>query len=129
MGYRKNKILLLVRVVLIALASFCCISYFTSKKIIETKSPVDYTFISQSQSFWRGTSYKISIIYNQEKYNVAVSRETSDSIKVGIMPSLYYDDLSSSIIYEYHLLMMLRVLFALLILFVLTFLPKKRSST
>lgn len=101
--------------------------YLSYKRTIENKKPIDYSLVNQKQSYWRGTNYKIEIIYNNKRHLVSISREMSDSIDMAKIPKLYYNGLTSSIISNYHKSTALKLMSFLGILFFLSFLLKTKT--
>jgi len=116
------KIMLrLARITLIVCIIVCLTLYISYKQTIEKKEPIEYSLVNQTESYWRGTNYKMYIVYNRKKYLVSISRKTSDSIDVGKMPKLYYNEFTTSIVNDYHKSTALKVLSVLFILFSLSF--------
>ncbi|TWI85283.1 hypothetical protein IQ13_0442 [Lacibacter cauensis] len=100
--------------------------YLTYKRTIENENPIDYSLVSQKQSYWRGTNYKLEVIFNTRRHLVSISRAMSDSIDMAKMPKLYYNKFTSSIISNYHKSTALKVISILSILFFLSFLLKNK---
>jgi len=122
------KIMLrLARITLIVCIIVCLTLYISYKQTIEKKEPIEYSLVNQSESYWRGTNYKMYIVYNRKKYLVSISRKMSDSIDVGKMPKLYYNEFTTSIVNDYHKSTALKVLSVLFILFSLSFLIKAKK--
>lgn len=122
------KIMLrLARITLIVCIIVCLTLYISYKQTIEKKEPIEYSLVNQTESYWRGTNYKMYIVYNRKKYLVSISRKMSDSIDVGKMPKLYYNEFTTSIVNDYHKSTALKVLSVLFILFSLSFLIKAKK--
>ena len=117
----------LARITLIVCIIVCLTLYISYKQTIEKKEPIEYSLVNQSESYWRGTNYKMYIVYNRKKYLVSISRKMSDSIDVGKMPKLYYNEFTTSIVNDYHKSTALKVLSVLFILFSLSFLIKAKK--
>lgn len=116
------KIMLqLARITLIVCILVCLTLYISYKQTIEKKDPIEYSLVNQTQSYWRGTNYKIYIFYNNKKQLVSISRKMSDYIDLGKMPKIYYNDFTTSVITDYHKSTALKVLSVLCILFFLSF--------
>jgi hypothetical protein len=122
------KIMLrLARITLIVCIIVCLTLYISYKQTIERKEPIEYSLVNQTESYWRGTNYKMYIVYNRKKYLVSISRKMSDSIDVGKMPKLYYNEFTTSIVNNYHKSTALKVLSVLFILFSLSFFIKAKK--
>ena len=111
----------LARITLIVCILVCLTLYISYKQTIEKKDPIEYSLVNQTQSYWRGTNYKIYIFYNNKKQLVSISRKMSDYIDLGKMPKIYYNDFTTSVITDYHKSTALKVLSVLCILFFLSF--------
>lgn len=119
MPFERKRVFRIFQIILGVLAFVSLYLRYDFKTTIEKKAPVEYQFKSQSSSFWRGTNYKLSIVYNDINYLVSISRATSDSIDAGRVPVLYYNKLTSSIIYEYHVSLALKAFLIFCILFLM----------
>lgn len=115
------------RIILIVCIIVCLTLYISYKHTIEKKEPIEYSLVNQTESYWRGTNYNMNIVYNRKKYLVSISRKMSDSIDVGKMPKLYYNEFTTSIVNDYHKSTALKVLSVLFILFSLSFLGKAKK--
>ncbi|HSC53815.1 MAG TPA: hypothetical protein VLC98_09350 [Phnomibacter sp.] len=124
-----NKTMLFLAQITLVVCMIICLSFYVSyKRTIENEKPIEYSLMSQTQSYWRGTNYKMAVFYNRENHLVSISGKMSDSIALGKMPSLYYNDFTSSVISDYHRSMALKVLSVLGILAFLSFLLKTRKN-
>ncbi len=125
-GY--SKMVLLARIAIVVCMFICLCKYVSYKLTIGKEKPIEYSMIKQTQTFWRGTNYKMLVDYNTERQLVSITRKMSDSIDIGEMPKLYYNEFTSSIISSYHPAMALNVLMVLVILFLLSFFITKKKT-
>jgi hypothetical protein len=123
-----KKMLSFARITLVVCLIISVTLYFSYKRTIENEKPIAYSLVNQTQTFWRGTKYKLEVIYDGRKHVVSITRETSDAIDKGIMPNLYYHKLTSSVISTYHESTPLKLISVLGILFLLSFLLKARKQ-
>lgn len=127
MNISYKVMLRFARITLIVCIIVCLTLYISYKHTIEKKEPIEYSLVHQTESYWRGTNYKMNIVYNRKKYLVSISRKMSDSIDLGKMPKLYYNEFTTSIVNDYHKSTALKVLSVLFILFSFSFLGKAKK--
>ncbi len=121
-----KRMLFFARIALIILLISSLSLFLSYKRTIENKKSIEYSLVNQTHTYWRGTNYKIDVIYNVRRHQVSISRRMSDSINLGKMSNLYYHEFTSSVISEHHQSMALKVISVLGILFFLSFLLKAR---
>lgn len=118
----------IIRVILITVGCFCLYLRWDFRNTVKNTAPIDYRLVNQTQTFWRGSRYAINVLYNGRFHEVSVSRATSDSIDAGHMPLLYYNRLTSSIIYDYHVSLAIRVMVVVVVLSLLTLMWSGRGQ-
>lgn len=129
MNISYKTMLWFARITFIVCMIVCLTLYISYKRTIEKKDPIEYSLVNQTQSYWRGTNYKMHIVYNNKKHLISISKKMSDSINVGKFPKLYYNDFTTSIVTDYHKSTALKVLSALCILVFLSFLINAKNIT
>lgn len=118
----------IIRGILITAGCFCLYLRWDFRDTVKNTAPIDYRLVNQTQTFWRGSRYAINVLYNGRFHEVSVSRATSDSIDAGHKPLLYYNKLTSSIIYDYHVSLAIRVMVVVVVLLLLSLMWRGRAA-
>lgn len=101
MKFSKKTTILILLSIYSVFMGYLLFNFITINKAINATNAIRYKVLENKTSYWRGTSYRISIEYDSEIYNTSISRAMYDSIELGLKPILYYNQDLDSIANNY----------------------------
>ena len=105
----------------IVIVHFC--NYLEYSNAIKGSNPITYKYISKKLNSGRGSSYDMSLTYNNKIYTTSITGKEYELIDTGVYPTLYFSDKSKTIYSKWIVAMNLRISIAMLFVFILVVTP------